>query len=141
MHSITLKLRTLQRGLKLGEWELLKPMVNGFSGEYPHEHSLWEYCLKGIKEYPVWISDHLQASRTVSPMIVSSISEWESLTSGGEWPTAATKGYRTGLPKQLPALPINSRKFNNFSKAGKKKNGEPVTAKGTPHKPNDQASN
>ena len=93
-------LRTLGRGLRYGEWEIIQPIVTEASTlDYPHHHRGWEICIKGLKEYPVFITDHLLACRSVSPMIMSSASEWDEVVSGGEWPTASTKGWKTGLPK------------------------------------------
>lgn len=98
-------LRTLDRGLKYTEFELLEPILDGFVGDYPHEHKAWELCLKGFVEYPVWITDHLHAARMVSPNLMKTNQEWFSVISGGEWPSASTKGFKTGLPKKKTKKP------------------------------------
>ena len=35
-------LRTLDRGLKYTEFEIIEPILDGFKGDYPHEHKVWE---------------------------------------------------------------------------------------------------
>lgn len=118
-------LRTLDRGLKYTEYELLEPILEGFKGEYPHEHKAWELCLKGFVEYPVWITDHLHAARMVSPNLMKTNQDWFGVISGGEWPSSATKGFKTGLPKKKTKKPHGGNAGGSSSSAVKADKNKP----------------
>ena len=100
LHELRGHLRQLERGLKYTEFEIIEPILEGCKGDYPLEHKAWEICLKGFAEYPVWITDHLHAARKVSPNLMKTTGDWFSVISGGEWPTASSRGFMTGMPKK-----------------------------------------
>ena len=93
------QLRTHDRSLRIPDYEVLRPIVEEVKCDLPPllEHHAWELCLKGNKDFPIWISDHLQTCRTVSPLIVGTETGWVSAVSGGSWPTSSTNGLRVGL--------------------------------------------
>jgi hypothetical protein len=101
LNELKTQLRVTERFLRREEYAILEPLVNGASEdkrEYPLAHIAWEVCMLGNKELPIATPALLHTCRTLAPLIVGGIREWEQVVVGIGWPSSETKGFRVGKP-------------------------------------------
>ena len=114
LDSLKDTLRTSKRSFTWSEFQLIKEYIDHPEVKWPksYEHVIWELCLRANTDLETWITDHLQACRTVAPVLIADSSAWIDLVRGGAMPISSSLGYKVVNQTKATKREGRKRKFN-----------------------------